>query len=80
MNKFKPTLKDVRKFQRFANPDDIEKTYQKNTETSRAIRSKLERSASSVRKAREELCNEMQFNVQKVAIDEGLMVLNRDYE
>ena len=80
MNNFKSTLKDVRKFQRFANPDDIEKTYQKNTETSRAIRSKLERSASSVRKAREELCNEMQFNVQKVAIDEGLMVLNRDYE
>lgn len=71
MNNFKPTLKDIRKHQRFVNVETIEATYRKNTQATKAIRSQLERSASSLRKAREDLSNEMRFTVQKSVIDEG---------
>lgn len=72
MNTFKSSLKDIRKHQPIVNPKEIESTYRKSTEATKAIRTKLERSASSVRKAREDLCNEMRFSVQRAAIDEGI--------
>ena len=79
MNNFKPTLKDIRKHQRFVDVDRIEATFKKNTQAAKAIRSQLERSASSLRKAREELSNEMRFTVQKSMIDEGLFFFELDY-
>lgn len=71
MNNFKPSLKDIRTHQHYGDAEHIEATLKRSTEARKAIRSQLERSASSVRKAREELTNEMRFTVQKAAIDEG---------
>lgn len=58
MNELKGTLQDV------------EETFQKDTAARRAMRSKLERSASSVRRERSELQNMIDFRVQQAAIEE----------
>ena len=53
------------------NISDIEKRYEHNVQRNRALRSHLERSSSSLRRERQELINEIQFNVQVGLTDEG---------
>lgn len=64
-------MKDVRLDTTTVNPDDVEVWLQKNIETTRAMRSQLERSASSIRHERRDIRNLLEYNVGKQAIDEG---------
>lgn len=70
LQSFKPKHESVNVNELKGTLQDVEATFQKDTAARRAMRSKLERSASSVRRERSELQNMIDFRVQQAAIEE----------
>ena len=73
LQSFKPKHESVNVNELKGTLQDVEATFQKDTAARRAMRSKLERSASSVRRERSELQNMIDFRVQQAAIEEEIM-------
>ena len=70
LKSFKPRHEGVTVNEMRATLQDVEAAYQRDTAAKRAMRSKLDRSASSVRRERNELQNMLDFKVQQAAIAE----------
>ena len=70
LKSFKPRHEGVTVNEMRATLQDVETAYQRDTAAKRAMRSKLDRSASSVRRERNELQNMLDFKVQQAAIAE----------